>query len=188
MTPDTERPPHQGCEGHRCPGQADPPRRRVLKRLVGILAAPLVALLGWPLVQSIVGTIYRLPKTTLTKVGPMSSFPQGQPVSPLFEMQREAGYLHGKMVHDVWVIKHSAEEATVFSPICPHLGCHYNWYPEARKFICPCHGSVYSIEGKVLGGPAPRGLDTLPHKIENGNLYIQWERFRVGIPQKIRIG
>ena len=87
-----------------------------------------------------------------------------------------------------WVIKQSEAEVTVFSPICTHLGCHYDWYSQAKKFICPCHGSVFSMEGKVLGGPAPRALDTLPYKIENGDLYIQWELFRVGIPQKVRIG
>jgi menaquinol-cytochrome c reductase iron-sulfur subunit len=179
---------HQGCGGQHCPEYTDTRRRRFLKRLTGILTAPLAALLGWPLVHSIVGTVYRLPKATFTKVGPMSSFPVGKPVSPLFEMQRETAYLHGRTTHDVWVIKHSDTEVTVFSPICPHLGCHYDWYPEADKFICPCHGSVFSIEGKVLGGPSPRALDILPHQIENGNLYIQWELFRVGIPQKVRIG
>jgi menaquinol-cytochrome c reductase iron-sulfur subunit len=179
---------HDSCRGHNCPGQADSPRRRFLKHLVGILTAPLVALLGWPLVQSVVGTIYRVPKATFTKVGPVSSFPQGEPASRIFEMQTETGYLHGKITHDVWVVNRSDTEATVFSPICPHLGCHYNWYSEASKFICPCHGSVFSIDGKVLGGPAPRGLDTLPRKIENGALYVQWELFRVGIPRKIRIG
>lgn len=176
-----------GC-GHHCQGQVDPRRRGFLKRLAGILTAPLVALLGWPLVQSVVGTVYRLPKAKFTKIGPLSSFPQGVPVSPLFEMQKQTGYQHGKTTRDIWVIKHSDSEVTVFSPICPHLGCHYNWFAEADKFICPCHGSVFSKEGKVLGGPAPRGLDPLPYKIENGDLYIQWELFRVGIPQQTRIG
>ena len=117
----------------------------------------------------------------------MSSFPQGQPVSPLFEMRRETGYLHGTIVHDVWVVKHSAEEATVFSPICPHLGCRYDWEPNSGRFICPCHGSVFALDGKVLGGPAPRPLDTLPLKIENGELYVEWERFEPGTPKKIPV-
>ena len=32
----------------------------------------------------------------------------------------------------------------VFSPICPHLGCKYAWNDAQNKFLCPCHGSVYS--------------------------------------------
>jgi menaquinol-cytochrome c reductase iron-sulfur subunit len=170
------------------PEQNDSQRRRFLKRLVGALMTPLVVLLGWPLVQSVVGALYRIPRAMFARVGPMASFPPGRPVSPLFKRRRETAYLRGETTDDVWVIRHSDTEATVFSPICPHLGCRYDWYPQANQFICPCHGSVFSLEGKVLGGPAPRGLDTLPYKVENGELYVEWELFRVGTPQKIRIG
>jgi menaquinol-cytochrome c reductase iron-sulfur subunit len=57
----------------------------------------------------------------------------------------------------------------------------------AYEFACPCHGSIYSIAGKVLGGPAPRPLDTLPMKLEKGELFEEWEMFRVGIPRKILV-
>ena len=67
------------------------------------------------------------------------------------------------------------------------MGCRYNWHPELKKFICPCHDSVFSITGKVEGGPSPRSLDTLPHKIENGALYVQWEQFETGLAKKVRI-
>jgi menaquinol-cytochrome c reductase iron-sulfur subunit len=46
---------------------------------------------------------------------------------------------------------------------------------------------VFDINGKVLGGPAPRPLDTLPYKIENGRVFVQWEQFKVGTTEKIRI-
>jgi menaquinol-cytochrome c reductase iron-sulfur subunit len=176
------------CTGHNCPFHSRMNRRSVLKRIIGVLSAPLLVLLGWPFVQSILGTIFRLPKARYVKVGSMSEFSTGQPFSPKFEYTGEQTYLHAKELLNVWVIKHSDKEVTVFSPICTHLGCQYDWYPEAKKFICPCHGSIYSVEGKVLGGPAPRSLDTLAWKIENGDLYVEWKRFRVGIPRKVRIG
>ncbi len=40
-------------------------------------------------------------------------------------------------------------------------------------------------DGKVLGGPSPRPLDTLPHKIQNGVLFVKWERFKIGVRQEI---
>jgi menaquinol-cytochrome c reductase iron-sulfur subunit len=178
---------HQ-CNGHNCPFNNQLNRRSMMKRFIGILTAPLFVLLAWPFIQSVIGTIFRLPKSHYAKVGPMDSFSNSKPVSPKFKYAAEDEYIHSAELYNVWVIKHSEQKVTVFSPICPHLGCRYDWYPEANKFMCPCHGSIYSINGKVLGGPAPRGLDTLPWKIENGDLYVKWERFRVGIPQKIRIG
>jgi menaquinol-cytochrome c reductase iron-sulfur subunit len=174
--------PCGGCNG------AEPQRRSFLKKAVGILSTPLFVFLAWPFIQSIVGTIFRLPKATFEKVGAIASFPDNEPALPKYESRIVDAYLHGDKLRDVWVIKRSQSEVTAFSPICPHLGCRYDWYAEAKKFICPCHGSVFSIDGKVLGGPAPRGLDTLPWKIENGQVYVKWERFRVGISQKVRVG
>ncbi|MBF0344918.1 MAG: Rieske (2Fe-2S) protein [Nitrospirae bacterium] len=42
------------------------------------------------------------------------------------------------------------------SSVCTHLGCVV--YSTETGFQCPCHGSKFNITGKVVGGPAPRGL------------------------------
>lgn len=54
------------------------------------------------------------------------------------------------------------EEAAIASyglnAICTHLGCVVPWNGSANRFICPCHGSQYNDEGKVVRGPAPLSL------------------------------
>ncbi|WP_013320395.1 cytochrome b6-f complex iron-sulfur subunit [Gloeothece verrucosa] len=42
--------------------------------------------------------------------------------------------------------------------VCTHLGCVVPWNASEEKFICPCHGSQYNAEGKVVRGPAPLSL------------------------------
>lgn len=42
---------------------------------------------------------------------------------------------------------------------CTHLGCVVPFDHAAEKFICPCHGSAFTIDGDVLNPPAPRPLD-----------------------------
>ncbi len=162
-------------------------RRGFLKQATVLMSALVAAALAVPLIGGIIGPSFRSKKPGWTKVGDISSLPVGQPTDMKFPYETEDAYLRETVTHNVWVIKHSPSEITVFSPICPHLGCHYSWYPETKEFACPCHGSIYSIDGKVLGGPAPRPLDTLPWKSENEALFVQWEQFKVGIPQKVRI-
>ena len=54
------------------------------------------------------------------------------------------------------------EENTIanygISAVCTHLGCVVPWNGNEGKFICPCHGSQYNAEGKVVRGPAPLSL------------------------------
>ena len=54
------------------------------------------------------------------------------------------------------------------SRTCTHLGCSVPWDEEKNQFVCPCHGSTFSLNGEVLSAPAPRPLDTYPVRIENG--------------------
>ena len=51
---------------------------------------------------------------------------------------------------------------------CTHLGCTVPWSRAEGLFVCPCHASTFDIAGRVLGAPAPRPLDLLQVRIENG--------------------
>ena len=53
----------------------------------------------------------------------------------------------------MFVIK---DDAGVFaqSAICTHLGCLVRAEPGEDGFFCPCHGSRFSLDGRVLKGPA----------------------------------
>lgn len=165
--------------------QPETPRRRFLKLITNLMVALVAAVLAVPLIGSIIGPSFRLKKSRWAEIGDISSLSLEEPTNMKFAYRTEDAYIRETVIHDVWVIKHSPSEVTVFSPICPHLGCHYTWHPETQEFACPCHGSIYSITGKVLGGPAPRPLDTLPFKLEKEELFVEWETFKAGIPRKI---
>ncbi len=44
------------------------------------------------------------------------------------------------------------------SPRCPHLGCALKWNKAERSWDCPCHGSRFSEDGKLLDNPATADL------------------------------
>ena len=56
------------------------------------------------------------------------------------------------------VYRDESGELHVFSASCTHLGCVVHWNGGEKTFDCPCHGSRYSNEGKVINGPAVADL------------------------------
>ena len=162
-------------------------RRTFLKLLIAILTSFTGILLGIPFIRALVVTKFQIGEQFWQKVADMSSLPEGRPVKINFFLRVDDAYRHETAVHSVWAVRHSPAEVTVYSPVCTHLGCYFKWDPATGHFECPCHGSVFSIDGKVLGGPAPRPLDILPSKIENGSLFVVWEQFKVGIPDKLQV-
>jgi len=73
----------------------------------------------------------------------------------------------------------------IFSSVCPHLGCRFNWSAEAKRFICPCHGSQFSLVGEHLAGPAPRGLDPLPFREADGKAEVTWIDYKTQQPARV---
>jgi len=75
----------------------------------------------------------------------------------------------------------------MFSSICPHLGCHFDWNDAQNKFMCPCHGSQFTAYGQHIEGqgPAPRSLDPLPFEEKSGVAEITWIRYKQGVPDRV---
>jgi Rieske Fe-S protein len=44
--------------------------------------------------------------------------------------------------------------------------------------------SIFDIDGKVLAGPAPRALDALETKVEDGRVLVRFQIFQVGTSTK----
>jgi menaquinol-cytochrome c reductase iron-sulfur subunit len=55
---------------------------------------------------------------------------------------------------------------------CAHLGCPVRWVDAAERFICPCHGGVYDLLGRRVGGPPVRPLDRFYTRIEGEDIQI----------------
>lgn len=56
---------------------------------------------------------------------------------------------------------------------CTHLGCITQpWDEDMQAFHCTCHGSLFTREGEVISGPAPRPLDLFPIEIVNDEIVV----------------
>ena len=56
------------------------------------------------------------------------------------------------------VYKDEAGTVHVLSPVCRHLWCYVEWNAAERSWDCPCHGSRYTGDGRLIQGPSVQDL------------------------------
>jgi len=154
-------------------------------RAIAVMAG-LVAL-GWGIPLLLYSTLPPLRKrsSTWVDVGEVTRLAVNQPQELGVVVTRADGWRTITTVKSVWAYRTSATDVVAYASPCPHLGCAYAWNAEAERFLCPCHGSVFALDGRVLAGPAPRPLDRLDVKVENGHLLVLPQEFRAGVAHKI---
>jgi menaquinol-cytochrome c reductase iron-sulfur subunit len=160
-------------------------RRGFFKLVIGTISGLIGLLLGIPFLAALIGSATRTKEQEYADVATLDALPLGRPVEISFRESFEDGFMRGETVRRVWLVRTSASEVSAFSPICPHLGCRFDWDVRTSEFKCPCHASAYTIDGRVVAGPAPRPLDTLPIEVRGGRVFVRWQQFRVGIPRKL---
>lgn len=151
-------------------------RRSFLNRWIAAIWSTITAAVTVPAVGYLSSPL--LVKETLGNedwhdIGEAAAFETNVPRQVVFNAKTSDGFLVRQSPESAWVVRKSESELVVFSPRCTHLGCAYACNEEWKEFACPCHASVFSLDGSVLQGPAPRPLDRYAHKVEDGRLLIQ---------------
>ena len=162
-------------------------RRTFLGWVSGVIAATMGVALGIPLVGYTILPALKRQKLSWHDVGPEKDLESATPKELACIHSVTDGWQKTTTKKSVWAVKDEKGAMTVFSPLCTHLGCGYRWEGEQQQFYCPCHNSYFSMNGKVLEGPAPRPLDTLPVKIENGRVLVIYKEFKAGTADKIEL-
>ncbi len=105
-------------------------------------------------------------------VGDVTQLQPKTPIEMVFRNNRIDGWKVSSEKQTAWVVRFSGQNIVAFGPQCTHLGCAYHWDERKSEFLCPCHSSVFAIDGKVISGPAPRPLDRYEARVENGKLLL----------------
>jgi len=106
------------------------------------------------------------------EAGDVTKLAVDSPVELTFRRTRVDGWKVQSEKSTTWAVKQPDGSVVAFGPQCTHLGCAYHWDEAKNDFLCPCHTSVFSIDGRVISGPAPRPLDRYATKIEGSKLLL----------------
>ena len=161
-------------------------RRSFLGVMIGLVSAAVGALLAIPLVRFALYPLFaRSSDTALSDLGPVDAFSTlTAPLQKIITVSQRDGWRESVAQKPVYVVKDSQGQLKVFSTVCPHLGCEVPWNEQKQQFFCPCHGSSFSADGTRLGGPTPRGLDSLDTTVQNGHLMVRYQYFRQLVSDK----
>ena len=140
-------------------------RRGFLNKLwvmLGIVALGELLWMAFSFIRPKKGPLSENPATTIMSAGSIESFSAGSVTA----FQRGPFYL----------VRLEDEGYLALSCKCTHLGCTVPWREDEGQFHCPCHSSLFSRQGEVIGGPAPRPLDLFPVSLRDGDLVVDTSR------------
>lgn len=121
-----------------------------------------------------------------TDVAPVSQLKGNKPVMRSIMTEQQAGWSSTLEERLVYVLPQQGNK--VVSAVCPHEGCDVSWREDTNQFICPCHDSFFTAAGERISGPARRGLDPLPSRVENGTLQVQYQSFENNTAERVARG
>jgi Rieske Fe-S protein len=116
----------------------------------------------------------KLGPVKVTPDAPLSQLQEGDAIS--FKAPQNSGFIEldgggansrGGRTYGGYAVK-TGGQTLFFAITCSHLGCSVNFNKDAKRFECPCHGSRFALDGKVIHGPAAFPLSHL-HVQVNGN-------------------
>ena len=147
-------------------------RRLICLSVIYGLGAAIAAALGLPAFAYLLFPPKSVGKSEWVDAGSVRDLRVAEPRGITFRRTQTDGWKIRSEKATSWVVRTPSGEVVAYSPWCTHLGCAYHWDARQEQFLCPCHGSVFSVDGKVVAGPAPRALDRYEVKVEGDELWL----------------
>jgi menaquinol-cytochrome c reductase iron-sulfur subunit len=147
-------------------------RRNLFVRTIHVMMGLITAALAGPAGAYLLMPARSRKPSDWIEAADLSALPLQGAEEVVFRRNRTDGWKITSQKSTAWLVRLSDNQVIAFAPQCTHLGCAYSWDDKKREFLCPCHTSNFSIEGKVLNGPAPRPLDRYQVKVEGGKVLL----------------
>ena len=147
-------------------------RRSFYVHVINLLGGLIAAAAALPAAVYLLAKPKRATRRDWIEVADLSQLEVGEPAEVVYNRERIDGWRKIDEKTTTWLVRTGEDSVIAYDPACTHLGCAYHWDSTAKAFECPCHGSSFSIDGKVTAGPAPRALDRYTARIDGFKVLI----------------
>jgi menaquinol-cytochrome c reductase iron-sulfur subunit len=154
-------------------------RRRFMTGTAHTAGAIAAAAFTLPALGFAIGPVFDRLSDSWQAIGPLSRFtpvdytPTVITIAPgIGEAGQSLAYVRRHNPSIDGPVKDQYDRVIAISSRCVHVGCPVRWVAASASFICPCHGGVYDIVGRRIGGPPPRPLDRFYTLIRRGQVLI----------------
>lgn len=131
---------------------------------------------------------------TAVNAGPLSQFTEGTWVkvtldpgagNPDAYIRKRVAFVRKNAAGFKDSLTGAADEYTVISNRCAHLGCPVQ--ESGGQFVCPCHGGAYDKDGGRTAGPPVRPLDRFEYEVRGDELWITGEHSLTNKGEKVAL-
>ena len=139
-------------------------RKRMIQRrtfLYRIVNAAFALPLSWFGMSYIFPSLFQ-PRATVSKIK----------LGSVDELFKERNYLKTTVGEIPAIILKSDNNLRAYSLQCTHAQCTVQYAESEQRFVCPCHGGIFNVDGSVHTGPPQRALHQLFVSVHDGVLYI----------------
>lgn len=155
-------------------GPADQASRRTfLARVVTVLQGLMGAIVGAVVGGATLAPSFAGARRSWQRAAAVGDLDGDVPTPITLRLIRQDGYRQMVDRRVVYVQREGATGVRVLDSTCTHLGCRTRYDAALKRFLCPCHGGVYDLDGAVLDGPPPAPLRRLDARIEGGDVVVR---------------
>lgn len=94
-----------------------------------------------------------------------------QPVGTIEDLEKNGSLTDNMM--GVLILRGANGDLIALDRTCPHQGCAVSPKEGGEGLACPCHGSEFTVQGKLVKGPATTDLPSYEVKTENNQVLVK---------------
>jgi menaquinol-cytochrome c reductase iron-sulfur subunit len=147
-------------------------RRSFFVRIIGAIHAAMGATLAFILGGAVLAPAFRRRDESWLHAATLDAVRENEPLAVTLRIARQDGYSQVIDRKVVYLVR-QGNEVRAMGSTCTHLGCRTTYDKPNKRIICPCHGGVYDLEGKVVSGPPPAPLPPVATRVDGDKVLVQ---------------